>query len=69
MARTPAPRTFGAQLRLLRKRARLSQRELGLATHYSEGQICRFEGGAKPPDLSALIAMFVPALDLSLIHI
>lgn len=65
MARTPAPRTFGAQLRLLRKRARLSQRELGLATHYSEGQICRFEGGAKPPDLSALIAMFVPALDLN----
>lgn len=65
MARSPAPRTFGAHLRLLRKRARLSQRELGLATHYSEGQICRFERGAKPPDLSALIAMFVPALDLN----
>ncbi|HQV28472.1 MAG TPA: tetratricopeptide repeat protein [Thermoflexales bacterium] len=65
MARTPAPRTFGAQLRLLRKRAHLTQRELGVATHYSEGQICRFEGGAKPPDLSALIAMFVPALDLN----
>lgn len=57
-------RTFGAHLRVLRKRARLSQRELGIATNYSEGQICRFERGAKPPDLSALIALFIPALDL-----
>lgn len=64
MARTAAPRTFGDQLRILRKRARLSQRDLGIATHYSEGQICRFERGAKPPDLSTLVAMFVPALGL-----
>lgn len=64
MARTATPRTFGEQLRVLRKRAGLSQRDLGIATHYSEGQICRFERGAKPPDLSTLVAMFVPALGL-----
>ncbi len=58
------PRSFGDQLRILRKSARLSQRDLGIATHYSEGQIYRFEGGAKPPDLSTLVAMFVPALGL-----
>jgi predicted ATPase/transcriptional regulator with XRE-family HTH domain len=64
MARTAAPRTFGEHLRILRKRAGLSQRDLGIATHYSEGQICRFEKGAKPPDLSTLVALFVPALRL-----
>ena len=56
--------TFGSCLRTLRKRARLTQRDLGTATGYSEGQICRFEQGHKPPDLATLKALFVPALGL-----
>jgi tetratricopeptide (TPR) repeat protein len=57
--------TFGAYLRLLRKRARLTQCELGIATGYSEGQICRFERGHVPPDPATLSALFVPALGLT----
>lgn len=55
---------FGSYLRILRKRARITQRDFGIATGYSEGQICRFEQGHKPPDLSTLVALFVPALDV-----
>lgn len=54
--------TFGAQLRLLRRRAQLTQSELSLAVGYSEAQISRLETGRRPPDLPALIALFCPAL-------
>ena len=36
---------FGGMLRVLRHRARLTQRELGLAVGYSEAQISRLEKG------------------------
>lgn len=62
---TPASfTTFGELLRYLRRRAQLTQRELGIATGYSEGQICRLEQNRRLPDRTALIALFVPTLDL-----
>ncbi|MCW1968121.1 MAG: helix-turn-helix domain-containing protein [Anaerolineae bacterium] len=64
MPKTRPADDFGSYLRLLRKRARITQRDFGIATGYSEGQICRFEQGHKPPDLSTLVALFVPALDV-----
>jgi predicted ATPase len=58
-------RQFGSYLRMLRKKAGLTQVQLGAATHYSEGQICRFEGSKRiPPDLATLVAVFAPALGL-----
>lgn len=56
--------TFGDMLKFLRRRARLTQRELGLAVGYSEAQITRLEKNQRLPDLTALTALFVPALDL-----
>jgi tetratricopeptide (TPR) repeat protein len=58
------PDTFGALLRLLRRRARLTQADLGIAVGYSDAQICRLETGRRLPDLTALAALFLPALDL-----
>jgi predicted ATPase/DNA-binding XRE family transcriptional regulator len=59
-----AHQPFGVLLCVLRKRARLTQKQLGAATGYSEGQICRFEKGRKPPSMETLLASFVPALRL-----
>lgn len=56
--------TFGDYLRLLRRRARLTQTELGIAVGYSDAQICRLEMGKRLPDLTTLVALFFPALDL-----
>ncbi len=56
------PDTFGASLRLLRKRARLTQDELGRAVGYSREQIARLENGSRLPDLAVVAALFVPAL-------
>ena len=53
---------FGAYLRFLRRRARLTQRELAIAVNYSEGQICHLERGRRAPELATLAALFVPAL-------
>lgn len=55
---------FGELLRYLRRRARLTQRELGLAVGYSEAQISRLEQRRRPPDPAAVAALFVPALRL-----
>jgi predicted ATPase/transcriptional regulator with XRE-family HTH domain/tetratricopeptide (TPR) repeat protein len=55
---------FGDLLRYLRRRARLTQLELSIAVGYSEGQISRLETNQRPPDLAAVLALFVPALDL-----
>lgn len=55
---------FGDYLRLLRRRARLTQAELGIAVGYSDAQICRLETGRRPPDLATLVALFLPALGL-----
>jgi transcriptional regulator with XRE-family HTH domain len=62
---TPASFTaFGELLRYLRRRAYLTQRDLGIATGYSEAQISRLEKNQRLPDPTALLALFVPALDL-----
>ncbi len=56
--------TFGAYLRYLRRRARLTQRELGLAVGYSDVQIARLEKNQRRPDVMTVQARFVEALDL-----
>ncbi len=57
--------SFGALLRYLRRRAMLTQRELGIAVGYSEGHINRYEKNKYLPDPSTVAALFIPALDLS----
>jgi predicted ATPase/transcriptional regulator with XRE-family HTH domain len=56
--------TFGDLLKYLRRRARLTQRELSIAVGYSEAQVSRLEQNQRPPDISALTAVFIPALYL-----
>lgn len=56
--------TFGVLLRYLRRRARLTQRDLGIAVGYSEGHINRFEKNKRLPDSATVAALFIPALDL-----
>src|SRR5688500_6269601 len=55
---------FGDLLKYLRRRARLTQRELSIAVGYSEAHISRLEQNLRPPDLTALAALFIPALYL-----
>lgn len=65
MPLTPAPTlpdSFGPALRFLRKRARLTQEELGSAVGYGREQIARLENGSRLPDLAAIAALFVPVL-------
>jgi len=54
--------TFGDLLKYLRRRARLTQREVAIAVGYSEAQISRLEQNQRPPELSVLVALFIPAL-------
>src|SRR5512141_2395328 len=56
--------TFGEYLRYLRHRARLTQRDLGLAVGYSDVQIARLEHGQRLPDAAVVRARFVEALHL-----
>ncbi len=56
--------TFGAFLRYLRRRARLTQCELGIAVGYSTPQISLLENSHRLPDLATVAALFVPALDV-----
>jgi ATP/maltotriose-dependent transcriptional regulator MalT len=51
-------------LKFLRRRGRLTQRQLGAAVGYTEGHICRLEQNQRTPDLATLAALFVPALGL-----
>ncbi len=55
---------FGPFLRYLRRRVRLTQRELGIAVGYSTPQISLLENGQRLPDLTTLAALFIPALSL-----
>src|SRR6185436_10777869 len=55
---------FGDLLKYLRRRARLTQLELSITGGYSEGQISRLEKNLRLPDLTALKALFIPALHL-----
>ncbi len=56
---------FGTLLRVLRRAARLTQRDLGFAVGYSEAQISRLEQGKRLPDPAVVAALFVPSLGLS----
>ncbi len=64
MPSTPPAETFGDLLKFLRRRARLTQRELALAVGYTEAHICRLEKNQRPPDLTTIAALFGSALDL-----
>lgn len=57
---------FGDLLKYLRRRERLTQLELSIAVGYSEAQICRLEKNQRTPDLTALKALFIPALHLKM---
>ena len=57
--------TFGEMLKHLRKRARLTQRDLGITVGYSETYITRLEGGTRHPDPGAVKALLIDALGLS----
>src|SRR5512138_3004560 len=56
--------TFGDLLVYLRKRARLTQEELGRAVGYSRSQITLLEKNQRLPSATTVTALFVPALDL-----
>ena len=56
--------TFGAMLKFLRRRARLTQLELGMTVGYNEAHISRLENGQRLPDLASIAALFIPALDV-----
>jgi predicted ATPase/transcriptional regulator with XRE-family HTH domain len=57
--------TFGDLLKHLRRRARLTQKELGIAVGYSEAHVARLESGQRIPDLATVQAVLVQALDLN----
>src|SRR4030042_3343489 len=56
--------TFGDLLKYLRRRERLTQLELSITVGYSEAQISRLEKNQRLPDLTAIKALFIPALHL-----
>jgi transcriptional regulator with XRE-family HTH domain len=56
--------TFGDLLKYLRRRERLTQLDLSITVGYSEAQISRLEKGLRLPDLTAIKALFIPALHL-----
>jgi ATP/maltotriose-dependent transcriptional regulator MalT len=51
-------------LHYLRRRARLTQREMAIAVGYSEAHVSRLESDQRLPDMTTLVALIVPALDL-----
>src|SRR5688572_995748 len=71
MPRKPDPdppplfNTFGDLLKYLRRRAQLTQRELGIAVGYSEAHISRIEKNQRAIDSATIAALFLPALALS----
>jgi len=64
MAAPESFQTFGDLLIYLRKRARLTQEELGRAVGYSRPQITLLEKNQRLPSAATVSALFVPALDL-----
>jgi predicted ATPase len=56
--------TFGEMLKFLRRRARLTQKDLSIAVGYSESHISRLEANERSLDHATLAALFVPALHL-----
>jgi tetratricopeptide (TPR) repeat protein len=57
--------SFGELLKYLRRRARLTQRELAAAVSYNYSHISRLENGLRAPDVATLNAVFLPALRLN----
>ncbi len=60
----PQFENFGELLRHLRRRAGMTQRDLGQAVGYSEAHIARLESGIRLPDLVMVKGVLVEALDL-----
>jgi predicted ATPase len=56
--------TFGEMLRHLRLRAGLTQDEFGLAVGYSRAHVARLESGQRTPNIGAVQARFIEALQL-----
>ncbi|GAB4421510.1 MAG: hypothetical protein Fur0044_19080 [Anaerolineae bacterium] len=56
--------SFGALLKYLRRRERMTQRDLALAVGYTEAHLCRLEKNQRLPDQTTVAALFVPALRL-----
>jgi transcriptional regulator with XRE-family HTH domain len=57
--------TFGDFLRYLRRRVRKTLHELAQSVGYSEAHLSRIERGERlPPDRTALVTWFIPALEL-----
>lgn len=56
--------TFGALLKLLRRRARLTQNQLASAVGYTREHLARLESDSRPVDATVVQALFVPALEL-----
>lgn len=56
--------TFGDLLRLLRRRAGITQMELSIAVGYSDAQISRLEQNLRLPDIPTIQARFAAALGL-----
>lgn len=57
--------SFGDCLRFLRRRARLTQRELAIAVGYSPEHVSRLESNTRRPDPATVRALFAPALHLT----
>jgi ATP/maltotriose-dependent transcriptional regulator MalT len=55
---------FGDLLRFLRRRAKLTQRDISIAVGYNFAQICRLEQGQRLPDPVVVAATFIGALGL-----
>jgi tetratricopeptide (TPR) repeat protein/DNA-binding XRE family transcriptional regulator len=53
---------FGGALRFYRKRARMTQDELGRMVGYSREQITHLESGRRLPDVTSIAALFIPEL-------
>lgn len=64
MSVTVAAQTFGELLKYLRRKARLTQRELAQRVGYTEAHVCRLEKNERLPDVSTVAALFIPALEL-----
>ena len=64
MAPLESFQAFGDLLVYLRKRARLTQEELGRAVGYSRTQITLLEKNRRSPSVTTVRALFVPALEL-----
>ncbi len=56
--------TFGELLTYLRKRAHLTQDELGRIVGYSRAHVARLESNQRLPSPATVSARFVPVLDL-----